>query len=69
MRHANCSGTSGAREPGPPTNAVDPIIAIAAVGAVTWTYQQPVATMRDYSNYKILFALLINLYRHQDLQL
>lgn len=45
-----------AREPGASTNAVDPI-AIATVGAATWTYQQPVATMRDINNNMIFFKL------------
>jgi hypothetical protein len=61
VHHANWQawdGTGRAREPGPPTNAVDPIIAIAAVGAATWTYQQPVATMRGYL--KLLYSFALN---------
>ena len=72
--HANCrlNETRRAREPGASTNAVDPI-AIATVGAATWTYQQPVATMRDINNNLIFllyfYSLINHRYRHQDLQL
>jgi hypothetical protein len=62
-------GTGRAREPGPPTNAVDPtIITIAAVGAATWTYQQPVGDHARLFKFVIVLRL-INRHRHQDLQL